>query len=84
VEGSIAQDPAVPLDWSDVPCATRYRVVIKQDPATATLVQRKKGLKVSEFTSKPLTAGTYYWRARACNAPGCSRWADWRTFLVEQ
>ena len=61
------------LDWSDVPCATRYVVIVRRDGLAGKRVARKAQLTVSEYTTSALESGvTYVWRVRACNRWGCS------------
>jgi hypothetical protein len=81
--GGQTHQTKVVLDWDDVNCATKYKVVVKQDS--------KKGLKVfgisvtASFTkSTKLAIGhTYFWKVNACNAAGCTR-SKWSTFQVTQ
>jgi len=71
---------AVPLDWDDVSCATKYKIVVRVDSKTGSKAA-SKSRTVSEFQTAPLAAGkTYYWRVKACNLKQCtaSAWAKFR------
>lgn len=72
----------VPLDWNDVACVKKYRVLVKRDATNGPVADKKGGLQVSQHTTKTLTTGTYYWRVRACNAIGCKP-SEWRMFSVQ-
>ncbi len=62
----------VPLDWDDKPCATSYKVVVK-DTTTGSKVF-KETVAVSNTKTTTLTKGkTYKWFVRACNNAGCGK-----------
>lgn len=75
-------DATVQLDWNDVICADKYRVVVKSNAPSGTLADRKGKLKVSQYETRALPNGNYYWRVRACNAYGCKSSA-WKMFRVQ-
>lgn len=61
----------VKLDWSDVNCATKYKVRVKQDSKEGSVVF-KKTVTLSQVTTKALAkAHIYFWRVKACNTFGC-------------
>ena len=71
----------VPLDWNDNVCVLKYRVTVRRDATNGEVADKKGGLKVSHYTTKALTTGTYYWRVRACNLIGCKP-GEWRMFII--
>lgn len=72
---------AVGLDWNDVACAKKYRLQIRQGAPDGTLVFKKKGIKVSEYTTPALASGTYYWRVKACTPVRCKQ-SVWQAFMA--
>lgn len=73
---------SVLLDWSDVQCTRKYRVIVRRDAHDGARVARKR-LAPSQFDLSALAGGvTYYWRARACNPLGCSAWTVYRSFFT--
>ncbi len=72
---------AVPLDWSDSACATKYKIVVRLGSQTGEQAVKKK-MTVSEYLTDPLTAGkTYHWRIKACNGKKCAA-SVWSKFKV--
>ncbi len=72
---------AVALDWNDVPCATKYKIVVKMFNAQGEQVVRKKS-QASEFVTVPLERKLkYFWQIKACNSKGCTASDGW-TFKV--
>lgn len=73
----------VALDWDGVICATKYKVIVRQDTP--------KGIKVDKHTVGPSSYITvklkrqhlYYWRARSCNDFGCTK-SGWFTFTLDK
>ncbi len=73
----------VTLDWTDVSCATRYEVMVRQGSTTGTIVDHPTAVTSSQYTTIALTAGkTFYWRVRAWDAKGASAWTGYRSFKV--
>lgn len=71
------------LDWSDAKCATRYEVQVRQGSTSGVVVDNPRNLIVSQYTTKALTVNrSFFWRARACNARGCSAWSVYWGFKV--
>lgn len=73
---------AVGLDWNDTACAKKYRVQVKQDATSGPLVFKKKGIKVSQYTTPALASGTYYWRVKVCATAGCKQ-SGWQMFTAQ-
>lgn len=69
----------VKLRWESVPCANKYRILVRQSSKTGTPVQRGKTNKLSVTTSSLSRGYTYFWNIKAC-APdvGCTRSQTWR------
>ncbi len=66
------------LDWSDVVCATSYKVQVRLGSSTGTQVTPLTDTTASQFTTAALTTGqTYAWQLRSCNAAGCQPSAWW-------
>lgn len=75
-------DRNVSLDWSDIKCASSYRVTVRKDSVNGSLVVQKKGLHQSELQTPALTPGyTYYWFVKACNSKGCGTSDTWSFFV---
>ena len=69
---------AVLLDWRNTKCATYYKVTVKINSSSGTLIQSAANLTASQFPTKTLAGKTkHVWRAFACNALGCSASAWW-------
>jgi hypothetical protein len=73
----------VMLDWTDSNCALKYVVKLRMGAPNGPVVERKKNLHESQYTTGQLTRGvTYYWRARACNGIACRR-SDLGNFTIK-
>jgi hypothetical protein len=71
----------VTVNWSISPCATRYKVVVRQDATDGPRVDRKK-TTATTYRTKPLDPGhSYYIRVKACNQAGC-RPSAWRKIII--
>ncbi len=82
-EGVTVNTRAVPLNWRDVVCATRYEVIVRRGSEQGTLVDSQTNLAQSAYTTKTLKRNkTYYWGARACNGNDCGAWSPNRRFVV--
>lgn len=81
--GTTVSTRQVPLDWTDVTCATRYEAIVRLGSSIGTIVNNPKFLPSSQYVTTPLTRGrTYYWRVRACNQVSCGAWTAYRYFKV--
>jgi len=75
--------PKVLLDWDNVNCADSYRVLARLGSKKGTKIINAKNLPTSQYKTGALTRGqTYYWRASACNALGCTKSA-WQSFKIK-
>lgn len=73
---------AVPLAWNAVPCATKYKVLVRVDSKTGARIFKKK-VTTLQVVTNPLTKGkSYYWKVKACNLVGCAKWSEWSKFKV--
>lgn len=73
----------VPLDWTDVACATRYVVVVKRESRTGQVIDRSIIELQSQDTTVRLKWGNqYFWRVKACNEFGCGDWSAYGKFLL--
>ena len=73
---------AVALDWDAVNCATKYKIVVRQDSTQGAQVVKKTVKNGTEFVTPPLTKGkAYYWQVKACNHKGCTA-SEWQMFRV--
>ncbi len=71
----------VNLNWNDVSCVTKYKVLVKQDSKNGLTADKKKVVP-SEYQTKALTKGhTYFWRVKACNTYGCEKSA-WLSLTI--
>lgn len=61
----------VKLDWNDVTCALKYKVVVKQDSKQGTVVFRKRVTESQVKTTALPPGHSYFWRVKACNTFGC-------------
>lgn len=67
----------VKLRWSIVPCATKYRYVIRRGAKDGDLVQRGK-TQNHKVTTKALPRGvTYFWSVKSCILNRCSLSKSW-------
>lgn len=59
------------LEWNAANCTDTYQVIVK-NAATGQTVDKKVGLAVLKYKTKPLTAATkFQWFVQACNSFGC-------------
>jgi hypothetical protein len=83
VNGATVTVNQVPLDWTDVGCATEYHLVVKRGSTSGQTVDNVRHLTFSQHTTPPLTRGkSYYWHVKACDAVGCSAWTAWSKFTI--
>lgn len=83
VNGGTLSVRNVLLDWTEVTCATSYKVIVRQDSTTGTAVVALTPVPASQYTTAPLAAGkTFYWQAQACDAVGCKASAWWSFTLA--
>lgn len=76
---------AVPLAWQANPCATKFKIIGKYDNKKGERAFKKANATGSTWTTKKLDKGrTVYWKVRACNAIGCSKWSGWWHFKVSK
>jgi hypothetical protein len=67
----------VPLDWEDTACALLYEVHVRHNRPNGVIADL--GLTwSSDFITRRLLPGRYYWQVRACNRSGCSGWSEFR------
>jgi len=72
-------NPQVALNWDGVVCATKYKVMVRQDSKKG-LKADKKSVQTSEYITKKLAKKhTYFWNVKACNDFGCTK-SQWYTF----
>lgn len=80
--GAVETKRHVHLDWNATPCASQYQVTVKQDSKHGPVVDRRKGLTLTEIKTKKLVRGhTYFWKVKGCNSFGC-RASKWRSFRL--
>lgn len=71
----------VQLQWNDTTCATKYKVMVRQDGQHGPKADGKK-VNVSEYKTKALAKGhAYFWNVKACNTFGCTK-SEWRKVMV--
>lgn len=75
----------VPLAWDPVPCAVRYKIVVREGSKYGPRVQVNAKVTIQQFVTKQLEKGhTYAWHVRAC-AVGkrhCGKFSPWWTFKI--
>lgn len=70
------------FEWSPAPETYSYNLELRQNDPKGTIV-RTIGLTNVKFRwGFPLPNGTYFWRVRACNQIGCSKWSHSRKFTI--
>lgn len=67
----------VTLDWSNVVCATYYKLIVRRGTTSGSTAVNQPNLTSSIYRGVVLTTGVYYWRARACNSLGCTATGWW-------
>jgi hypothetical protein len=71
------------LDWNDVNCANKYRVLVREGSPQGDKVE-SKAVTASQYKTKKLERGkNYAWRVRACNDQGC-RVSKWWSFTTKE
>ena len=74
----------VKLQWTNVSCATRYQVVVRQDSKSGADWKSASVTNPSLMLKKMPRAHFYFWRAQACDATQCSVWTRWRNFYINE
>lgn len=75
----------VPLEWKTATCANKYKILVKKDTKKSKAFYKKTVIGATQVTTKRLPKGhVYFWRVKACNAAGCSKWSDWWKFKIPQ
>lgn len=75
----------VPLAWAGVTCKQTSKVIVKYDNKKGAKAFKKKNIGDNTVTTKKLDKGrTYVWKVRSCNAKGCGKWSEWRSFKVSK
>ncbi len=75
--------PTQVLVFISTDCADSYRLIVRQDSKQGPRVDQVKGLIFPAYLTTTLQKGhTYYVRARACNANGCTR-SPWSSFTIK-
>lgn len=70
------------LAWSNVDCATRYKIVIRLGDKKGQRVFSSK-VTTLELQTKPLVKGKrYVWRVKACNSLTCGEASGWWKFTL--
>lgn len=81
-DGGTSSKRRVLLDWDDVTCATKYRVVVRIGSQKGARADKDNKLAASRFKTVKLDKNqSYFWRVRACSSAGCSK-SGWRTFSI--
>ena len=74
---------AVPLAWQAANCGVKYKVIVRYTSKTGPVAFKRANItSLSVTTTRLDKAKTYVWKVRACNAIGCGKWSEWRTFKV--
>lgn len=71
----------VALDWDGVTCATKYKVLVRQDSTSGVRVDRHTVSPSRYITVKLQRKHDYFWRVKACNASGCTK-SVWFEFTI--
>ncbi len=74
--------PKRKLDWCDSPGATSYQLQVRQDATNGLPFKNATTTASKAKVKKLLATHWYYWRVRACNEAGCSKWTTWWKFYV--
>jgi hypothetical protein len=75
----------VPLAWQGVTCKQTSKVIVKYDNKKGLRAFKKKNISENTVTTKKLDKDrTYVWKVRSCNAQGCGKWSEWRSFKVSK
>lgn len=79
--GSFTSQTSVLIEWNSLATATDYTVNLSQDPTFATGVLSSPSLVITNWTTSPLSYGTWYWRISA-NTPSGPTESAIRSFTV--
>lgn len=81
-KGSVIDKTQITLRWSEVECASKYRILVRRGSQDGPPVQRGKTKKL-HFTTSSLARGYwYFWNIKACiSDQGCTRSKTW-TFRI--
>lgn len=75
----------VKLKWKSADCATKYKVMVRQDNKHGKKVFKDNKVKDNKVKLKGLKNGkTYVWRVKAANEFGSSKWTEWYEFTIKQ
>lgn len=85
---SPAPDATVPtrrvaLSWDAKPCASDYKVIVRQVTGQGEIVRQRASTTGTQFKTTRLDpGGTYRWTIRSCNAWGCAKGSS-RSFTIQ-
>lgn len=71
----------VKLRWSSVPCATKYRILVRRGSNDGDPVQRGSTKKTKVWTTTLQRGYTYFWNIKSCLINRCTRSKTW-TFTI--
>jgi hypothetical protein len=74
----------VALDWSDVPTADRYHLILDNNSDFSSPIVENDLLPMSNYTTPYLGWAAYYWKVRAHNETGWGPWSDTRHFHINK
>lgn len=81
--GAVVNTPKATLGWAANQCASKYKVVLRENNAKGAVVARVRNVQGLSYTTGKLTKNkTYWWRVMACNAWGCGKGAG-QTFRIQ-
>jgi hypothetical protein len=69
------------LRWTSVPCATKYRILVRRGSEQGDPVQRGSTKKTKVTTVSLQRGFTYYWNIKSCIINRCTRSKTW-TFTI--
>lgn len=80
--GATTHKRKVNLVWHPPWCADSYNVIVRASSKHGPLADQAVGWLDTQYKTKTLIAGTYFWQVLACsNTYGCTA-SKWRSFII--
>jgi hypothetical protein len=72
------------VKWEAQSCATYYKLQVRQDAIRSPNLVNERKLTNSRSRLNLERNHEYFWRVRACDETGCSRWSEWWNFRIKE